>query len=50
MHIMAATLVVSDPVYTPIFERIEHELASFESKDDVIRRARAVADRYRAIA
>ncbi|MDO9581849.1 MAG: hypothetical protein Q7J24_01870 [Desulfomicrobium sp.] len=50
MHRMAAALVISDPVYLPIFERIEHELASYEAKDDAISRARAIAARQRAVA
>lgn len=49
MHRKAAALVVADPVYLPIFERIEHELATFEAKDDAISRARAIALRQRAI-
>lgn len=50
MHLMAAALVVRDPVYLPVFERIEHELAVFEGKDDAISRARAVAACQRATA
>lgn len=48
MHRMAAVLVIADPVYLPIFERLEHELAVFEAKDDAISRARAIAALHRA--
>ena len=50
MHRKAAVLVLADPVYLPIFERIEHELAAYEAQGDAIARARAVAARYRAVA
>lgn len=50
MHRMAAALVVADPVYLPVFERIEHELAAYEAKDDAVSRARAIAARHRAAA
>jgi len=49
MHRMAATLVISDPTYLPVFERIEHELATYDAKDDAISRARAIAARQRAV-
>ncbi len=45
-----AALVIEDPVYLPIFERIEHEIAILQAEDDAISRARAVAARYRAVA
>lgn len=45
-----ASLVVEDPAYLPIFERIEWEIAMCESQDDIIQRAKAVASRYRATA
>ncbi|MCB5411891.1 hypothetical protein [Pseudogemmobacter faecipullorum] len=50
MHRMAAALVVADPVYLPVFERIEQELAAYEAKDDAVSRARAISARYRAAA
>lgn len=50
MHRMAAALVVADPVYLPVFERIEHELAAYEAKGDAVSRARAIAARHRAAA
>jgi hypothetical protein len=50
MHRMAAAMVIADPVYLPIFERIEHELATFEAQGDAINRARAIAARYKAAA
>jgi hypothetical protein len=46
----AAALVIEDPVYLPIFERIEREIALFEKHDDAIQRAKAIAERYKAIA
>lgn len=46
----AAALVVVDPVYLPVFERIEREIALFENQDDAIQRARAIADSYKAVA
>ena len=50
MHRMAAALVVSDPVYLPIFERIEFELAAYEATGDAVSRARAIAATHRAAA
>jgi hypothetical protein len=50
MHRMAAALVVVDPVYLPLFERVESELAAFEAKGDAISRARAIAARQRVAA
>ena len=50
MHRMAAALVISDPIYLPVFERIEHELAAFDAQSDAISRARAIAARHRAAA
>lgn len=49
MQRMAAALVVADPVYLPIFERIEHELAVFTAQGDAISRARAIAVRHKAV-
>jgi hypothetical protein len=50
-HAKVARLVVADPVYVPVFTRLEAEIAEAEAalKDDVIARARAVA-RQRATA
>ncbi len=45
-----ATLVLTDPVYLPIFVRIEREIAILESDGDAISRARAVAARHKAVA
>lgn len=42
--------VLIDPVYLPIFLRIESEIADYESTGDVISRARAVAARHKAVA
>jgi len=43
---VVARLVVEDPVYLPIFERLETEIAVEEAKasaDDAVSRARAIA-------
>lgn len=45
-----AALVIEDPVYVPVFERIEREIALFEKRDDAVSRARAIAGRYKAVA
>lgn len=45
-----AVLVIEDPVYLPVFERIEREIALFEKQDDAIQRAKAIAERYKAVA
>lgn len=44
-----AALVLHDPVYLPIFERIENEIAAYEAEGDMISRARAVAARHKAV-
>lgn len=46
----AAALVIEDPVYLPVFERIEREITLFEKQEDAIQRARAIAERYKAVA
>jgi len=46
----AAALVLHDPVYIPIFKRIEREIAILENQRDVISRARAIAADHRAVA
>jgi len=50
MHRTAAKLVLADPVYLPLFERIEHELATYQAEGDAISRARAIAARHKAVA
>lgn len=35
-----ALLVVEDPVYVPVFERLERELADIRSQNDAVERAR----------
>ena len=42
MHRKAAALVVADPAYAPIFERVERELAAHSSQQDAVARARAI--------
>lgn len=46
----AAALVVEDPVYLPVFERIEREIALLEKQKDTIQRAKAIAECYKAVA
>lgn len=50
MHRAAAALVVDDPIYSPIFERIEHELARFDDKKTALERARAILASHKAAA
>lgn len=50
MHQKAAKLVLADPVYLPIFERIERELAALTTQQDAISRARAIAAGQKLIA
>ena len=45
----AAHLVLVDPVYAPIFERLEAELHAADTTRDAITRARAIALAQRAI-
>lgn len=49
-YLKVAALVVQDRAYLPIFERIDHEIATFEKQDDLIQKAKAVVARYKAIA
>lgn len=44
-----ARLVVADPVYAPIFARLEAEIAEAEAADDIVARARAVAQNARGV-
>lgn len=37
-----AQLVVDDPTFIPVFERLERELANIRSQNDAIDRARAL--------
>jgi len=37
-----AILVVDDPVYLPIFERLEGDLVILEAKEETIKRARNI--------
>lgn len=40
-----ARLVVADPVYAPIFRRLQSEIAEAEAAEDIVARARAVAQK-----
>ena len=48
-HAKVAKLVIVDPVYVPIFERLEAELAALEAKGDAVARARAILARQSAM-
>ena len=50
MHRKAAALVIADPLYIPIFERIEREIAAHATQQDAISRARAIAAGQKASA
>ena len=41
-HAIMAKLVIQNPVYIPIFERLERELAVAEADGDIITRARNI--------
>jgi len=47
-HRKVAELVLIDPVYSPVFERLERELLAAEATEDAISRARVVAQLQRA--
>lgn len=47
-HAIVAGLTVENPVYAPIFERLDRELKKAEAEDDVLVRARAVVALYKA--
>jgi hypothetical protein len=40
---LMARLVIHDPVYIPIFKRVEAEIARLTEEEDVIARARKIA-------
>tara|TARA_R110002124_G_scaffold118214_2_gene275502 strand:+ start:46 stop:255 length:210 start_codon:yes stop_codon:yes gene_type:complete len=42
-----AKLVVADAAYAPIFQRLDAEIAEAEAADDIVARARAVAQNAR---
>lgn len=42
-----ARMVVADPAYAPIFQRLEADIAEAEAMDDIVTRARAVAQKAR---
>ncbi|WP_417526197.1 hypothetical protein [Marinovum sp.] len=44
-----AELVIEDPVYIPVFERIEREISLLEHQQSAIERARAVVARHKAM-
>lgn len=46
----AAELVDSNPVYLPLFQRLEKELAAFQENDCALARARAMAADQRTAA
>ncbi len=48
-HRKMAVLVLHDPVFLPIFERIEKEIAALSDQRDAISRARVVADLHKQV-
>ena len=48
-HRKLAALVLHDPAYLPVFERIEKEIALMNDQSDAISRARAVAALHRQV-
>tara|TARA_R110000737_G_scaffold322678_1_gene335063 strand:+ start:3376 stop:3561 length:186 start_codon:yes stop_codon:yes gene_type:complete len=49
-HHKVAQLVLIDPVYLPIFVRLEAEIVAAQTSSNTIARARAVAANHRATA
>jgi hypothetical protein len=51
-HTMAAKLVLRDPIFMPIFERLETEVRALDAQrsDDPISRARAALSVHKAMA
>lgn len=49
-HATVAKLVALDPVYVPVFERLDAELSAQEASEDIIAKARAIAARQNAMA
>jgi len=49
-YLKVAALVIEDGAYLPIFERIDHEIATYEKQDDLIQKAKAVVARHKAVA
>ena len=45
-----AAMVVSDPVFIPVFERLNAEIAAYEMEGDIVARAKAIVNRQKAIA
>ena len=41
--IKVASLIVDDPVYIPVFERLENELEALAKQNDTLTRARMLA-------
>lgn len=49
-RLKVAAIVIQDADYLPIFERINHEIATFEKQENLIQRAKAVAAHYKIVA
>lgn len=45
MRLKAAMLVLKDPIYVPILERVEREIQAVEARESVIERARRIVER-----
>ena len=44
-----AVLVVVNPVYVPLFVRVQKEIESLTETQDVIAKAKATSERYRTV-
>ncbi len=48
-HRKLAVLVLHDPAFLPVFDRIEKEIALLDDQADAISRARAIADLHKQV-
>jgi hypothetical protein len=48
LAIVARAIVLDGPVYAPIFERLEREIAALRAEDDVVARAQRYLEAYAA--
>ncbi|MEO9684850.1 MAG: hypothetical protein ABJF86_10480 [Tateyamaria sp.] len=45
-----AALVVANPVYVPLFVRVQNEIEILTNTQDTVAKAKAIADSYKAVA
>jgi hypothetical protein len=48
-HLKVAELVITDRIYSPIFDRLESEIIAHKNQSDLVERARALVQLQRAI-